>query len=76
MCASIKPRHKLVAITSALERLSLRTKDDLHAALHDSESDLSKALAQKPTADKTFRSKIYDVLDAPEGNESQSRRPS
>ena len=67
---------KLVAITSALACLSLRTKDDLHAALHDSDSDLSKALNQKPTADKTFRSKIYDVLDAPEGSESQSRLPS
>ena len=58
---------KLVAITSALACLPLRTKDDLHAALHDSESDLSKALNQKPTTDNTFRSKIYDVLDASEG---------
>jgi hypothetical protein len=55
--------EKLTAITDALHKLGAPLTDDvIRAALEDDGSSLSKALRQEPTADKTFRVKIYEIL--------------
>jgi hypothetical protein len=56
--------EKLTAITDALHKLDAPLTDDvIRAALKDDGSSLSKALRQKPTADNTFRVKIYEILE-------------
>ena len=64
---------KLAAITSALDNLSPLTHAVLREALRDNESALSKGLNQKPTADKTFRTRVYVVLGAK--NDAKSTPP-